>query len=334
MKIFCSSDKAYRYSSEIFDTYFHNARIGFFDIETTGLSPEKCKLILAGLAYYDGDNIIARQFFAEDPSEEPQVISAIIDELKGFDIVVTYNGQRFDIPFLLKRAEKNRIHLNETLPYNLDLYPAVRSFSPLRSMLPDLKQKTVENFVGLWETRTDAISGAQSVELYYYYAGTKDEKIRDVILLHNRDDILQLSKLLRVLDRCDLNRYIYANGMPAGRLIIDKIKAGKQTLEISGTQRRSPVDFLSYDDFCSGYRVWFKAKDSSFVIRLPLIESSGLRLIDLKNMNIDYSSLLMYPNVEEDYLIVSINGNINHREVNLFSQMIAEETEALFLQGV
>ena len=42
----------------------------------------------------------------------------------------------------------------------------------------------------------------------------------------------------------------------------------------------------------------------------------------------------MYPNVEEDYLIVSINGNINHREVNLFSQMIAKETEALFLQGV
>lgn len=334
MKIFCTSENGYKYSSEIFDTYFGNLRIGFFDIETTGLSPDRSKLILAGLAYYEGDTLVAKQIFADDPSEEPEVITAVLNELKNFDMVVTYNGKRFDMPFLLKRAHRNKIHMNEALPYNLDLYPAVRSFSPLRAMLPDLKQKTVESFIGLWETRTDEISGAESVELYYYYAGTKDEKIRDVILLHNRDDITQLSKLLKVLDKCDLNSYIFANGLPAGRLIIDKITTGRQILEIAGIQRHNSVDFLSYDDFCSGYKVWFKAKDSSFVIRIPVIENSGLKLIDLKKMNIDYSSLLRYPNVEEDYLIVSINGNFNHREVNLFSQMVVKETERLLLQGV
>ena len=334
MKIFCTSENGYKYSSEIFDTYFDNMRIGFFDIETTGLSPDRSKLILAGLAYYEGDTLVAKQIFADDPSEEPEVITAVLNELKNFDMVVTYNGKRFDMPFLLKRAHRNKIHMNEALPYNLDLYPAVRSFSPLRAMLPDLKQKTVESFIGLWETRTDEISGAESVELYYYYAGTKDEKIRDVILLHNRDDITQLSKLLKVLDKCDLNSYIFANGLPAGRLIIDKITTGRQILEIAGIQRHNSVDFLSYDDFCSGYKVWFKAKDSSFVIRVPVIENSGLRLIDLKKMNIDCSSLLMYPNVEEDYLIASINGAVNHREVNVFSQMVAKETERLLLQGV
>ena len=334
MKIFCTSENGYKYSSEIFDTYFDNMRIGFFDIETTGLSPDRSKLILAGLAYYEGDTLVAKQIFADDPSEEPEVITAVLNELKNFDMVVTYNGKRFDMPFLLKRAHRNKIHMNEALPYNLDLYPAVRSFSPLRAMLPDLKQKTVESFIGLWETRTDEISGAESVELYYYYAGTKDEKIRDVILLHNRDDITQLSKLLKVLDKCDLNSYIFANGLPAGRLIIDKITTGRQILEIAGIQRHNSVDFLSYDDFCSGYKVWFKAKDSSFVIRIPVIENSGLKLIDLKKMNIDYSSLLRYPNVEEDYLIASINGAVNHREVNVFSQMVAKETERLLLQGV
>ena len=334
MKIFCTSENGYKYSSEIFDTYFDNMRIGFFDIETTGLSPDRSKLILAGLAYYEGDTLVAKQIFADDPSEEPKVITAVLNELKNFDMVVTYNGKRFDMPFLLKRAHRNKIHMNEALPYNLDLYPAVRSFSPLRAMLPDLKQKTVESFIGLWETRTDEISGAESVELYYYYAGTKDEKIRDVILLHNRDDITQLSKLLKVLDKCDLNSYIFANGLPAGRLIIDKITTGRQILEIAGIQRHNSVDFLSYDDFCSGYKVWFKAKDSSFVIRIPVIENSGLRLVDLKKMNIDYSSLLRYPNVEEDYLIVSINEDVNHREVNLFSQIKDKETERLLLQGV
>lgn len=334
MKIFRTSENGHIYSSEIFDTYFGNLRIGFFDIETTGLSPDRSKLILAGIACCEGNTVIAKQILAEDTSEEPEVITEVLKELRGFDMVVTYNGKRFDMPFLLKRAQKNRIHISEALPYNLDLYPAVRSFSPLKAMLPDLKQKTVESFTGLWETRADEISGAESVELYYYYAGTKDEKIRDVILLHNRDDILQLSRLLKVLDRCDLNRYIYANGLPAGRLIIDKIRAGRHYLDITGTQRTSPANFLSYDDFCSGYKVWFKAKDSSFVIRVPVIENSGLRLIDLKKMNIDCSSLLMYPNVEEDYLIASINGAVNHREVNVFSQMVAKETERLLLQGV
>ncbi len=334
MKIFCTSDKGHRYSSEIFDACFSNTRIGFFDIETTGLSPDRCKLILAGLAYYEGDNLIAKQIFADDPSEEPEVITAVLNELKDFDMIVTYNGKRFDIPFLLKRAQKNRIHLNEALPYNLDLYPAVRSFSPLKAMLPDLKQKTVESFAGLAQTRTDEISGADSVELYYYYAGTKDKKIRDVILLHNRDDITQLSKLLKILDKCDLNRYIYANGMPAGRLIIDRITAGRQYLEIAGTQRNAPADFLSYDDFCSGYKVWFRAKDASFIIKVPVIQNSLLRLIDLRNMNIDCSDLSVYPNVEEDYLIVSVGENINYREVNIFSRIVVKETARLLLQGV
>ena len=334
MKIFCTSDKAYRYSSEIFDACFSNMRIGFFDIETTGLSPDRCRLILAGLAYYEGDNLIAKQIFADDPSEEPEVITAVLNELKDFDMIVTYNGKRFDIPFLIKRAQKNRIHLNEALPYNLDLYPAVRSFSPLRAMLPDLKQKTVERFTGLAQTRTDEISGADSVKLYYHYTGTKDNKIRDVILLHNRDDVTQLSKLLKVLDKCDLNRYIYANGIPAGRLIIDRIAAGRQYLEITGTQRNSPADFLSYDDFCSGCKVWFRSKDASFNIKVPVIENSLLKLIDLRNMNIDCSDLLVYPNVEEDYLIVSVGENINYREVNIFSRMVVKETARLLLQGV
>ncbi len=333
MKTFCTSKKEYRYSSEIFDTYFGDMRIGFFDIETTGLSPDRCKLILAGVSYYDGDTLTTRQIFADDPSEEPIVISEILNELKSFDMIVTYNGKRFDIPFLLKRAHKNHIHINEALPYNLDLYPVVRKFSPLKDMLPDLKQKTLETFAGLSKSRTDEISGAESVELYYYYTGTKDEKIRDVILLHNRDDITQLPKLLKILDRCDLNGYLYANGLPAGRLIIDRIASGRQCLAITGMQRSKPVDLLSYDNFGSGCNVWFKSEDASFDIRVPVIENSGLRLIDLKNINIDYSKLLMYPNVEQDYLIVSVNENINHREINVFSQMIANETEKLLIQG-
>ena len=37
--------------------YFENLKVGIFDIETTGLSPDRCKFILGGLVTGDGDDI-------------------------------------------------------------------------------------------------------------------------------------------------------------------------------------------------------------------------------------------------------------------------------------
>ena len=49
--------------------------------------------------------------------------------------------------------------------------------------------------MGLWQTRTDEISGAESVELYDRYEKSGDESLlQKNILLHNSDDVLQLDQ--------------------------------------------------------------------------------------------------------------------------------------------
>ena len=80
-----------------------------FDIETTGLSPKFCKVILIGIVYNKNNQTIIKQFFASNDDEEKELLLAFIDEIKSFDKHITFNGFTFDIPFLNSRFEKNKI---------------------------------------------------------------------------------------------------------------------------------------------------------------------------------------------------------------------------------
>lgn len=60
--------------------------------------------------------------------------------------------------------------------------------------------------MGLWQSRDDEISGAESVELYNVYEKNHDPALGEKILLHNSDDILQLSRLLPVIGKSDFSQ--------------------------------------------------------------------------------------------------------------------------------
>lgn len=314
MNVFKETSEYSPYISEIFRKYFGDLKIGFFDIETTGLSPERCKVILAGLAIPDTNAIRTIQILADDPSEEPQVLRALLDELDKLDMVITFNGKMFDMPFVEKRCAKAMVHMNRPLPYNLDMYQAIKGHSPLRRMLPNLKQKTVEDFLGLWEHREDEISGADSVELYYIYAGEKDERLRDVILLHNHDDIVQLSKLIKILDRCNLHSYIFRNGFTLGGLIIDTIELRKKSLTIRGTQRdiRTDARYYGIPD------AEFISDDRSFAVRLPLTYAEGLVLADMEQLPFEMDDTV------EGYLILAKDKDVEYEAVNRLAMNLIE----------
>ena len=76
----------------------------FLDIETTGLSRYYDKITLIGA--FDGCRIA---FFIRDNNLEE-----IIDYMKNYELIVTFNGKLFDIPFIKKelpKAEIPPIHL-------------------------------------------------------------------------------------------------------------------------------------------------------------------------------------------------------------------------------
>lgn len=313
-----------KYNSNIYEKYFGNLRIGFFDIETTGLSREKNRIILAGFAIPEDETITTYQYLADDTSEEPLLLKKSLEIMEKLDMVVTYNGKAFDMPFLSSRCRADKVHISTTLPYNLDLYQAVKNHSPLKGFLPNLRQKTVENFMGLWSARDDEISGAESVELYYHYAGTKDEKIREVILLHNRDDILQLSRLLPILDKCDVHNMVFAGGFPKNNLIITSIELTSDSLVISGVQRKNRKNLQLYDDFGTGIHASFRESEGDFNIHIPLISAEGLLLCNLLNMPFEHEES------KEGFLILKYHDDTDYCKINDLVSLIIDYIDLSF----
>lgn len=211
------------------DAYFGGLRWAVLDIETLGLSPGRAPAILCGIVTPAASSAAPSvrpqiapeaaqitQFFAESVTgteDEEAMLRALEEALLDIDILVTYNGRNFDLPYLA--ARRAYIGLAPMRPrYNLDLLQVVRYCTDIRKFVPNLQQKTLEAFCGLWQGRTDEISGKESVSLYYDYLAEREPSLKEKILLHNRDDIAQLFRLTSILRRADMHRAAFRFGFP------------------------------------------------------------------------------------------------------------------------
>ncbi len=314
------------YTSNLLRFYFEGKKIGVLDIETTGLNPSWSKFILGGL--YELGSKTMHQFFAENRAEEKTALAGFMERVLALDMVVTYNGRHFDLPFLQKRMEA--FAMNGRLPYNLDLYLVLNGHSPIKKLVPNLKQKTVENYMGLWETRTDEISGAESVTLYDTYEKTGDKALGEKILLHNSDDVLQLVRLLRVTSKSDFHKAMFHLGFPAGPLIVEKIKTSGNTLMVSGKQHDICIDYrgFSFGDWPVEMR--FDSKGADFFLKFPLIRNAGLCVIDLDAAGICRSSFEVYPSYGDGFLTLEKQNDKNFMETNHFIKVFIKR----FLQTI
>ena len=168
----------------------------FFDIETTGLSARSAGLYLIGVLAYTDKSWTLLQFFCEDVADEPAVLQAFFELLHTKKILVSYNGDGFDIPFLRHMLEQYG------LPYSFDAvesFDLFKKFRPLKRLLglPDLKLKSCERFLGI--DREDRFTGGELIEIYFEWQKTKAPALLDTLLLHNAEDIANLPNLLPLL---------------------------------------------------------------------------------------------------------------------------------------
>lgn len=305
------------YSSRLMDFYFKDLRIGTLDIETTGLSATRNKFILGGL--YSFDNRKFCQFFAESEAEEADALFEYFREISKLDAVVTYNGRHFDLPFILSRYRQiTGEDYSGHLPYNLDLYLLLNGHSPVKHFVPNLKQKTIENYMGLWADRTDEIDGGQSVELYKEYERTGSPLLAERILLHNSDDVIQLARLLKIISKCDLHKGMFKCGFPVGNLTVSKIRITRDRLEFAGEQRDNPIDYCCYDIYGYPAYVNFESISKSFNVQIPIIRHQGIAVIDLTTAGISDEPFINYPTYSSGFLAIEANSVQNHMETNHF----------------
>ena len=177
------------YVNQIQDAYIHSDRF-YFDIETLGLSAKIHPIILICAAYYNSDTtVLIRQYFCENITDEKQMLLTFLDDIKEKSYCINFNGNTFDLPFLKKRLEYHLLSHNCESIISHDLLVFVRPFKKFWK-IENLKLKTIEKFFNI--NRFDAISGQESVLLYYDYQQTNSLSILNKILLHNYEDVKNL----------------------------------------------------------------------------------------------------------------------------------------------
>ena len=174
----------------------------YFDIETTGLSAANNRVYLIGCAAHDGQGFLLTQWFDDTGADEQQILSSFFIYAAGFSRLVNYNGNRFDLPFLHKRAEVNGLEDTVSGLLSLDLY---REIVPCRNLLGlrDCRQQTVEALFS--SGRRDHTSGGELVDVYKdYISGRRDPEQEKLLLGHNRADLEGLVSITPVLALHDL----------------------------------------------------------------------------------------------------------------------------------
>lgn len=309
------------YRSNMLDFYFGGLKCGVLDIETTGLDPLRSRFILGGI--FDAEKGCMHQVFADSRSEEKEALERFACEIDDLDMVITYNGRHFDMPFLQKRSLGTG-RGDMYMPYDLDLYLVLNGHSPVRRFVPNLKQKTVEAYMGLWDRRTDEISGAESVELYDEYERSGDPSIRSKILLHNSDDVLQLTRLIKVVSKSDFHKAMFSLGFPVGNLTVDRIVFHRDVLTVTGTQRREPFEYAAYSYGRYPAQIRFIREEASFMMKLPVIRDKGLVIADLEAAGIDAQGFEKYPSFGSGFLVLADGSGINYLETNHFVKSFIE----------
>jgi uncharacterized protein YprB with RNaseH-like and TPR domain len=151
----------------------------YLDIETTGLSTSYNSLTVVGMYVDDG---LGGQMIQPIGDE----ISAryVLDTLHGVDTLYTYNGRRFDLPFINRRLGINLEKLFEHRDLMFDCWSR-RLYGGL---------KAVERRLGI-PRKLPEVNGLEAVKLWRRYHRERDVDALFTLLEYNKEDVLNLKVL-------------------------------------------------------------------------------------------------------------------------------------------
>ncbi|MFB6075572.1 MAG: ribonuclease H-like domain-containing protein [Candidatus Aenigmatarchaeota archaeon] len=161
----------------------------FLDIETTGLDSKRNDLTVIGL--YDG---IESKFFIRGKN-----LGEFRDEIQKYDLVVTFNGKRFDVPFIQEKF----VNLDFNM-FHIDLMYELKKLGysgGLKKIEKNLGIKRAEN--------VDEVDGREAVRLWKKYVKGNDNAL-DTLIDYNREDIVNLKEIMEfTYDKLRDKRFSY-----------------------------------------------------------------------------------------------------------------------------
>ena len=146
----------------------------YIDIETTGLEIWGSKITT--IALYDGNCI---KYYVNG-----QNLDDFIDDINTYNVIVTYNGKTFDVPFI---ESYFKTHLNHA---HIDLRYILKSLGYSGGL------KKCEKAMGIDRGDLDGVDGYFAVLLWLDYQQNQNEKALETLLAYNIEDVVNLETLM------------------------------------------------------------------------------------------------------------------------------------------
>ncbi len=174
-------------------------RMGFFDIETTGLGGGTgTYLFLAGLGTFEPHGFRLRQYFLADVGGERAMLALMAEDLARCDALVTYNGRAFDVPIVETRLTLARLRSPCAKLAHFDLLHPVRRLYKHR--MPSCRLADAERRL-LGIERFDDTPGSLMPAIYFAYVRAGQMAPLRGVFEHNAYDVLSLVGVLARLAR-------------------------------------------------------------------------------------------------------------------------------------
>ena len=159
-------------TTPVFDAYL--------DIETTGLSWLDADITVVGIYLVNGRESRLVQLVGRDVT-----VGNLRETIDGVSTIYTYNGSRFDLPFIHGSLG---INLNDTFHHHDLMYDCWRCnlFGGFKAVERQLEISR----------RLQDINGLDAILLWQRYRHYGDRKALDLLLEYNKEDVMNL-KMLR-----------------------------------------------------------------------------------------------------------------------------------------
>ena len=155
----------------------------YIDIETTGLTYDASEITVVGIYLCREDGTDFVQLVGRDITAD-----AILEALEGVDVIYTYNGARFDLPFIRSQL-------------GLDL----TSLFHHRDLMYDCWNKNlhgglkgVEKQLGVGRNLPD-MNGLEAVKLWWKYVDSFDLEALNKLCEYNKEDVVNLKTIRDIL---------------------------------------------------------------------------------------------------------------------------------------
>lgn len=237
----------------------------FIDIETTGFTAASSNLYLIGCAYFKEGNWQIRQWFAQSPEEEAELIKSFFSFAADYTYLLHFNGNNFDLPYLTQKAKAYELPYSFERFEGIDIYRRVSAYKSFLK-LPNCKQKTIEYFLGI--NREDTYSGGDLISVYQDYTNSQDYNLYRTLLQHNSDDIKGMLEILPILSYYDLFNF---------PVTAKKVQANYYN-DIHGIPRKELLMKLTFDSplpmpvSCMAKGCHFKGEGTEGTLIIPIYE--------------------------------------------------------------